>query len=192
MSAFRTIALLVLMATTMAAQCPGTRKRARPAAKAAKAIDELPPGAEQRIDGMRVVLTNQGVSRGVLLSDIAYTYDQSQGGRLELERVNFTFFDSQGGPDGVLTSQQGTYSPNLQRLEVRGDVIINRIDGRRLTTPKLVYDQLRNQVMSDTTFTLAEPTRQISGIGFESDPRLTLFRCLRACKAIAPVTIPGR
>ena len=49
-----------------------------------------------------------------------------------------------------------------------------------------------NQIFTDSAFTLVEPSRQLSGIGFESDPKLTLFKCLRACKAVAPVEIPAK
>jgi hypothetical protein len=37
-----------------------------------------------------------------------------------------------------------------------------------------------------------QPSGQLSGIGFESDPRLTLFRCHAACKGVAPVQIPTK
>lgn len=53
-----------------------------------------------------------------------------------------------------------------------------------------MYDQARNQIYTDSAFVLNEPDRLLTGIGFESDPHMTSFRCLRACKGIAPVQIP--
>ena len=186
--ALRAIALLGIMSATAGAKCPFERK---PRAKKVVPVrTELPDSADQRIVGLRTILSDQGVSKGLLLSDTAYTYQD--GDRLELTRVNVNFFTSQGQKDGVLTSRSGTYSKRLARLEARGDVIVKREDGRTLTTQQLVYDQQRNQIFTDSAFTFVQPSGQLSGIGFESDPRLTIFRCHRACKGVAPVQIPTR
>ena len=186
--ALRTLALLSAISAMLGAKCPFERTpRAR---KVVPVRSELPDSADQRIVGLRTILSDQGVTKGLLLSDTAYTYQD--GDRLELQRVNLSFFTRQGQKDGVLTSRSGTYSKRLARLEARGEVIVKREDGRTLTTPQLVYDQQRNQVFSDSAFTFVQPSGQLTGIGFESDPRLTLFRCHRACKGVAPVQIPVR
>jgi LPS export ABC transporter protein LptC len=184
----RLLLLLCTVSVSFGAKCPFERK---PRAKKAVAVkNTLPDSADQVILGFRALLHDQGVSKGLLLSDQATSYED--GSRLELERVNLTFYTSLGDKDGVLTSRSGSYSTRLSRLEARGDVIVKREDGRTLTSPQLVYDQARNQIFSDSSFTFVQPSGQLSGIGFESDPRLTLFKCHRACKGVAPVQIPIR
>jgi LPS export ABC transporter protein LptC len=184
----RLVPLLCAVAVTVGAKCPFDRK---PHAKKAVPIsDTLPDSADQVILGFRALLHEQGISKGLLLSDQATMYED--GSRLELDRVNLTFYTKLGDKDGVLTSRTGTYSTRLSRLEARGDVIVKREDGRTLTSPQLVYDQARNQIFTDSAFTFVQPSGQLSGIGFESDPRLTLFKCHRACKGVAPVQIPTR
>jgi len=191
------MAAAALAVVLSGAKCPSlgksggkTTATAGAAAAAAAPKSAIPDSADQAIFGMRVVLNDKGIANGVLLSDTAYTFDSNN--RLQLHRVNLTFFTSQGIEDGTLVAKAGVYNAALQRLEAWGDVIVNRKDGRRLTTPKLVYDQLRGQIFTDTTFTLVEPSKQVTGIGFESDPKLTLFKCLRACKGVAPVQIPAK
>lgn len=179
--------LPLLLAVAMGARCPGPAKSRRPT-RAVKPV--IPDSADQLIFGLRTIMQDRGVNRGVLLADSALVYEE--GTRLELLRVHVTFYTGSGVKDGVLTSRQGTYNARLSRLEARGDVVIVREDGKRLTSPQLVYDQARNQVFSDSAFVLTEPRRQISGIGFESDPRLTNFRCMRNCKGVAPVKVPTR
>lgn len=183
----RLLLLPLLALPLLAARCPGKAKPRGPARAAAPA---LPDSADQLIFGLRTIMQDRGVNKGLLLADSALVYEQ--GTRLELRRVNVTFHTSAGAKDGVLTSQQGTYNSRLSRLEARGDVVVIRDDGKRLTSPQLVYDQARNQVFSDSAFVLTEPKRQISGIGFESDPRFTNFRCMRSCKGVAPVKVPTR
>lgn len=150
----------------------------------------MPDSADQMGLGVRHVLTNKGVSNGELLADTAFFYED--GTRLEMKRVHLTFHTAQGVKDGVLTSKTGTYNSRLQRLETRGDVVVTREDGKRFTSQQLVFDQVRNQFYSDSAFVLNEPKREHSGIGFESDPKLNNFRCLRACKVIATVQVPTR
>jgi LPS export ABC transporter protein LptC len=178
---------LVLVAA-LAARCPGKPAPRRAKAPVTKPV--IPDSADQLIFGLRTIMQDRGVNRGVLLADSALVYEE--GTRLELRRVHVTFHTGSGVKDGVLTSRQGTYNARLSRLEARGDVVIVREDGKRLTSPQLVYDQARNQVFSDSAFVLTEPRRQLSGTGFESDPRLTNFRCMRNCKGVAPVKVPTR
>ncbi len=168
-----------------AARCQKTRAAEKRVAATASAI---PDSANSVAYGLRMILTDQSVAKGLLLSDTAFTYDD--GSRLELRRIHVTFYSSQGLKDGVMTSRSGVYNARLSRLEARGDVVVNRDDGKRLASAQLVYDQQRNQIFTDSAFVLTEPTRVFTGVGFESDPSMTNFRCLRACKGIAPVQIP--
>lgn len=174
------------MSILAAAKCPWKTNTAAVPSRSARAA--IPDSADQLVIGMRTILTEQSVSKGILLSDTAYVYDD--GSRLELLRVHLTFRTAQGRKDGVLTARAGTYNSRLSRLDARGDVVVVREDGMRLESPQLVFDQARNQIFSDSAFTLTQPSRTITGIGFESDPHLTTFRCLRACKGLAPVNLP--
>jgi LPS export ABC transporter protein LptC len=172
-----------------AAACPSSKRRASgPPARAARS--PLPDSADQILFGFKALVTDKGVANGELLADTALVFDD--GTRLELRRVNVTFFTKLGAHDGVMTSRAGTYNVRLSRIEARGDVIVTRDDGKRLTSPMLVYDQVRNQFFTDSTFVFSEPKRTLTGIGFESDPRLANFRCLRNCKGTAPVKVPTR
>jgi LPS export ABC transporter protein LptC len=170
-----------------AGKCAGKKGAIKPAAAKSSAI---PDSADQVTFGFRAIVTDQGVSKGLLLSDKAFVYDD--GTRLVLDRVNFTFYTGQGLKDGVMTSRTGIYNTRLSRLEARGDVVVTRDDGKRLTSQQLVYDQARNQIFTDSAFVLNEPSRQLTGNGFESDPRMTAFRCIRNCKILAPLQVPRK
>ena len=182
------LALIPLLLLLTAAKCPFNRTAAAP--KAVALANVIPDSADQAIFGYRGVLNDQGILKGVLLSDTAYSY--GDGERFDLHPVHLTFYTSEGAEDGVMVARAGSYNQKLGRLEAHGNVIVNREDGRKLTSPQLVFDQIRNQIFSDSAFTLIEPSKQLTGIGFESDPKLTEFRCFRACKGIAPVRVPTK
>ena len=151
----------------------------------------LPDSAEQMIFGFRVVLTTDGVKKGLMLADTAFLYQQGGSIRAELKRVNVTFFTPEGVDDGTMTGREGTWIESLKRIEGRGSVIIIRKDGNRLESPQLVFDNARNQIFSDSSFVLTRPSKPgISGIGFESDPKLTNLRCIKNCKVFGAVRVP--
>ena len=183
----RIVGVLSALLMLGAAKCPSRKAAVKPAVAKASAI---PDSANQVVFGARHVLTDQGVNKGLLLSDTAFAYDDAT--RLEFRRVHFTFYTAQGLPDGVMTARSAVYNSRLSRLEARGDVVVTRNDSTRLASQQLVYDQARNQIFTDSAFVLNRPEKQFSGIGFESDPQLSNWKCLRACKGIAPVQIPRK
>ncbi len=147
--------------------------------------------ADQVIYGSRTLITDRGMLRAEIQSDTAFFFDDNT--RVDMVRVRGIFFSSSGAKDAVLTSRTGLYNTRNGLLEARGDVVMISVDGRKLTTPLLRYDQRVNQVSSDSAFVLTEPGREVSGIGFLSDPDMNNIRVLRASKAKAgSFTLPGQ
>ena len=178
-------AALVLgaLAVTTACQKPETPKTAA----AAKGIDPL---ADQVVFGSRTLVTDRGLMRAEVLSDTSLFYDDNT--RMEMRVVRAIFFNSSGAKDAVLTSRKGRYMTRDGVLEARGDVVINTVDGRRLTSPMVRFDQRVNQISSDSAFVLTEDGREASGIGFVSDPDMNNIRILRGSRGKAgTVRLPG-
>jgi lipopolysaccharide export system protein LptC len=151
----------------------------------------LPDSAEQMLFGVHFFLTDGGVRRAELFADTAYMYDQNT--RTELRTVKTNFFDATGKENATLTSREGSYSFRLNTMEGRGNVVVVTPEGRRLETEQLRYDPARDEISSDSAFTLTEPDRVTSGIGFTSDPDMNNIHVLRALKTSGQaVTIPKR
>ena len=146
--------------------------------------------ADQVLYGQRMTITDRGLNRAEIHSDTAYFFDENT--RTEMRVVDGVFFNSQGLRNAVLTSRTGLFNQRLNSLEARGDVVITTIDGRRLETPFVRYDQRLNLVSSDTTFTLTDPDgRVLRGIGFTTDPDLNDLKVVKMLSAKAgPVAVP--
>ena len=123
--------------------------------------------AEQVAFGMRTLITDRGLMRASIESDTSFFLDDNT--RVEMIVVRGIFFNSAGAKDAVMTSHFGAYNTRLQILEARGSVELTSVDGRKLNTPFLRFDQRSNQIYSDSAFTLKEPGRDLVGIGFRSD-----------------------
>jgi LPS export ABC transporter protein LptC len=173
----------VLASAAAAASAAGCKDQRNPTLTARAVI---PDSAEQVMYGLRHALTSDGVRRGELFADTAYFYDANS--RIELRGVRTTFFTANGDSNAVLTGREATYRVQEQRIEGRGDVKVVANDGRRLTSPRLVYDRGINQISSDTAFTFAQPGRTVSGVGFRADPGLRNVQVLSNFKGRSGVS----
>jgi len=147
--------------------------------------------ADQVMYGARFNLTDNGLARAELLSDTAYFFDDNT--RVELTKVETTFFTATGARDAYLTSKRGTYNSRTGTMLARGDVVVITEEGRQLTTPQLKYDQQMNEISSDSAFVLTEPGRRLAGTGFRSDPNMQNVQILRTTSGTTgTVTLPGQ
>ena len=128
--------------------------------------------ADQVMFGVVTKLTNLGVKQADLEADTAYLYENS--GRTELRHVKLTFFSPTGVQQSVLTADSGTYMLRQQQMEARGNVVVVRTDGSRLTTSLLRYDQAKNEVSTDKHYATDDAQHNhLEGDGFTSDPTFT-------------------
>ena len=147
--------------------------------------------ADQIMYGAHFNLTDKGLSRAELLSDTAYFFEDNT--RVELRKVEATFYTMTGARDAYLTSKRGTYRSRLGSMLARDSVVVITEEGRRLTTPELKYDQATNEISSDSAFVLTEPGRRLQGIGFRSDPNMQNVRILKTKSgSTGAVTLPGQ
>jgi LPS export ABC transporter protein LptC len=145
--------------------------------------------AEQVGFGVRTLLTGNGVQRGELQADTMYVYNDQT--KFDFRNARVKFNTETGAPNGTMRADRGLYDQRTQILEGFGNVVITTLDGKKLTSPHLKFNQIANEVSSDTSFVLKSGDREQRGIGFTADPNLTHFKCLRMCGGTAPITLPG-
>lgn len=186
---FRTLLTLAVLASAALVGSACKKVQGPPIGKGSKSLAD---SADQIIFGQRTLITDRGLSRAEILADTSFFFDENT--RIEMRKVNGTFFNSAGMKDALLTSREGLYNSRYGVLEARGDVVITSLDGRRLTSPMVHFDQRINQLMSDTSFVLTEPNgREIRGIGFKSDPDMTNIKIDRVLSAKGgAVAVPDR
>ena len=180
-------ALVLSIVAASAAITACDNRQAPPVVSRSALVDS----ADQVMFGARFNLTDKGLSRAELLSDTAYFFDDNT--RVELRKVEVTFYTTSGARDAYLTSKRGTYNSRIGTMIGRGNVVIITEEGRRLTTPYLKYDQQINEISSDSAFVLTEPGRRLEGIGFKSDPNMQNVQILKTKRgSTGSVTLPGQ
>ena len=145
--------------------------------------------AEQVGFGVRILLTPNGIQRGELLGDTMFIFNDQT--KFDFRNARVKFNTELGAPNGTMRADRGIYDTRTQVLEGFGNVVVTTTDGKRLRSPHLKFNQLANEVSSDTTFELTQGPRVQRGIGFRADPNLTRFSCLRMCGGSAPIELPG-
>ena len=170
-------AVLVVASVVSAVAC--STKKQPPVATHSPLADS----ADQVMYGARFNLTDKGLQRAQLEADTAYFFEDNT--RIELEPVHTTFFTATGAKDAVLTSLRGTYNSRTTNMVARKNVVVVSEDGRRLTTPELIYNQQLNQISSDSAFVMTEPNRRLEGIGFRSDPNMKNIQILKGASGMA-------
>jgi LPS export ABC transporter protein LptC len=180
----RIIAVAALSVLAIAA-C--SRQGSKPPVKTGASLAD---SAEQVMQNVHYVLTSGGIQRGELFADSAYIFDDNT--RYILKSPRTTFNTEAGVKNGTMRADRGRYNLRQQVLEGFGNVVITSTEGRRLTSPYVKYNQALNEVSSDTNFTMVEPGRTLSGVGFKADPQLQHVQVLRAPRGQGSFTLPGQ
>ena len=151
----------------------------------------IPDSAEQILIGVEFNLTDEGIRRAAIVADTLLTYDSNS--RDELRKVTARFYNVAGEQEAVLTSLQGAHSSRLGTMEARGNVVVVSKEGKTLNSPHLKYDPNKNEISSDSAFTLTEGERITKGVGFVSNPDMTNMRVLAGLQVTgADVRIPRK
>ena len=181
----RFIALAAAALAFAVAGC--SRQGSKPPVKTGASLAD---SAEQVMQNVHYVLTGDGVRRGELFADSAYIFDDNT--RYILKNPRTTFNSADGVKNGTMKADLGKYNLRQQVLEGFGNVVITSTEGRKLTSPYVKYNQAINEVSSDTSFTMVEPGRTLSGIGFKADPQLQHVQVLRNPSGRGSFTLPGQ
>ncbi len=151
----------------------------------------LPDSAEQMLIGASFLMTDAGILRANVKADTLLMYDDNT--REQLYKVTATFYTPEGVKDAVLTAAQGSHNSRLGTMEARGNVVVVSQDGERLASPHLKYDPSRNEISSDSAFTLTQGQRVTKGVGFVSNPDMSNMRILAGAQVRGQqVKIPKR
>ena len=140
------------------------------------------------MEEMENVLTKDGVRNGIVYSDSSYVYEDSA--TAQLFGVRMTLFTDQGVERSRLTADRGWLNERTDELTAIGNVVLEiPADGRRIETPELHYDPVRDEISSDSsTIQVLNGSRTRATCGFQSDLQ---FRNFRLCGPVGDIPPRG-
>ena len=140
--------------------------------------------------GISTFITDKGLLKAQLQADTGYFFDGNS--RIEMRNEKTTFFNNTGAQTRGAHVEGGDV--HHRALDHGGaQERARRDDGRQtLTTEQLHYNQGTNEISSDSSFVMTEPTRELRGIGFVSDPNLINIQVKRVLSGQGPLPLPGQ
>ncbi len=146
-----------------------------PEAATGEAPSVFADGADQVMFGVEHYMTLDGIRRGKVLADTAYTYEEASV--VDFRRLQIEFFDDSGNSRGTLTSNTGKYDPESGDMTVYGDVVLDgRMQGSipaRLETDSLAFEAESDKLTTDASWILTHGDGTVErGVGLVTDPAL--------------------
>lgn len=179
-SAFFSLALLASLAG--ASGC--SRESAAPAPTAGRV------GPDEIIEDLQMTESSAGARTAVVHARRAsiYQYD----GRTEIEGLDVDFYEAGGRKYSHLKSDRGTLNQNTNDMKAEGRVDIVTVEGVHVEAPVIQYWSATQKLVSDALVKVTDKNGSvITGVGFESDTKVTHYRVGKVNATLRP-SDPGQ
>lgn len=93
--------------------------------------------------------------------------------------VDVVFYDAAGKPATTLKANYGIMFDLSRRMEVRYNVEVVNINGEKLNTEHLVWDEQKKQIISDVFVTITTAREIIMGDGLVSNQDFTQYKIIK-------------
>jgi len=127
---------------------------------------------EQEMFDYRLIQTEEGVRRWTLVADRMRRFAGEEEVQLDNPRMRF-FRD--GEPHSDLTARQGRANPRTRDLFAWGDVVVTTVDGKRLETQELRYEQRTGLITNEVFNRFTRDGDVATGYGLVASPSLDYF-----------------
>ena len=104
----------------------------------------------------------------------------------EKERIEFTegvevkFYGEDGSESGELKAKYAINNTKSEQMIARNNVqLVNKLEGKRLETEELIWDQKSGRIYSDKFSKITSKQEVIYGDGFESNQDFSQYRILK-------------
>lgn len=170
-----TVVLLVVL-TALTPSILGCERRGR--VDPGVSTGELP---DQEVADFSVTETDQGNPQWTMYARSASVF--SARNLIVAHGVRVDFFDQDGKRSSTLTAREGELHQLRRNMVARGNVVLQTAEGTRMSTEQLRFLNREQKIVSDDFVRVERGGDVLTGIGFESDPRLEHFEFKRQVRA---------
>jgi len=131
----------------------------------------------ETMKGVEILFSDSAVVRVRLTGPVMLRHlDPSDIKQEFTEGVEVDFFNNNRKVTGHLTANYGVRMENQAKAIVRDSVVWESVNGDRLETEELIWDERTQKVYTDKFVTITRPDEIIYGYGFEADQDFTYSR----------------
>lgn len=135
------------------------------------AAEELP---DQESWQSTIIITREGKLMAEVWAGHVANYNKKNQTVLK-DSVHVDFYDREGKHNSVLTSREGMVDNRTRNLTAIGNVVVVSDSGVVLETEKLMWDNLKQKIISDVAVKFTTLTDTLLGDSFISDPDLANY-----------------
>jgi LPS export ABC transporter protein LptC len=139
-------------------------------------IDDFP---DQESWDTEMFFTRDGKRRAVLKAGYVAKYSKKRYTLLR-EGVKVNFYDSEGNPKSVLTSEEGKVFDDREDMVATGNVVVVSENGTVLYTEELIWKNNEERIISNVPVKITTETDTLFGDSFSSDPDLISYEITNA------------
>lgn len=134
------------------------------------AAGELP---DNEVEDFTVTETDSGRTQWTMFAKSAATF--SARDLVTARTVRIDFFDETGAKSSELVAREGELYQRTRDMVARGQVVLQTVEGWRMSTEELHFSNSRNRIFSDLLVRVEKEGSVLEGVGFEGDPNLEHF-----------------
>ncbi len=166
-SKYFSISIVTVFAVTMFFSCQGNIKEIQKL----DAIEKFPEGIAENFvltytDSAKVkaILTSK---RNLNFSNQTFPYQEFPNG------IKVVFVDNENN-ESVVTADYGIIYSITDLIDLRGNVVLETYDGKRLEAPQLYWDQKNEWIFTEKNYTFTSTDLNMAGIGIDFNKEFTI------------------
>ena len=131
---------------------------------------ELP---DSEVEDFTITETDSGRTQWTMFAKKASTYTARD--LVVARTVRIDFFGEAGKKSSELVAREGELYQRTRDMVARGQVVLQTVEGWRMSTEELRFSNSRDKLLSDKLVRVEKEGSVLEGVGFESDPHLEHF-----------------
>lgn len=130
----------------------------------------------QRSDTLSMVYSKNGVKEYLFTTPLMERYEFAKDPYMEFRYgINIITYDTLGGESSRLRADYAIFYEKRELWETRGNVEGENVDGRKLYTQQLFWDQKTDKIYSNVDSRIVDGMDEFVGEGFESDSEFEMW-----------------
>lgn len=133
--------------------------------------------ASQSGKGITMLYTDSAILKVKVIAPEMYTYDKNVAEPFTLlpKGVYVVFYDNAGKQTSTLKANYGVRYERSKKMEAKYNVEVVNINGEKLNTEHLIWDEARKKIISDTFVKITTDKEIIMGNGLEANQDFTQY-----------------
>lgn len=140
-----------------------------------------------RTTNVTTMISDSGITRYRIHAPEWSIYDKAAEPYWDFPKgILFERFNGEYQTDAHIQSDQAIFYTKQNLWKLTGNVKAQNMEGETFQTQLLFWDQKKKEIFSDSTVTITQKDKIISGRGFESDQTMSKYKILKV-NGIIPI-----